>query len=255
MTKRLTNNPATNDTAWQKQLRDQYISEGLPVGLLADDLALKRAIVRPVSYNFARRIILKYEWLGTMANSRIHYGIFFGNYCAGVTCVAVGTGTGGINVPKEFGLDYYQLAILTRGACVHWAPSGTNSKLVSWTCRLLSKIPNLQLVMAYADTDAGEIGTIYQACNWTYLGRGNSVLQFVNPSGKIYDQKLVYNLRHQHGLLEAVSWGRQRQALLDAGWNEQVTNPKHRYAFVLNQDNQALVARIEALKQRYPKRG
>jgi len=248
---RLTFRDPQHGVAWQRQLRDRYAHEGVPP---VPHLSVKRAVVRPVSKRLARQIILKYEWLGTMGNTRYHYGIFFGNYCAGVTCVAVGTGTGGVHVHKEFHLTPQQVACLVRGANVHWSPKGANSKLVSWTCRLLARESGAKLIVAYADTDAGEIGTIYQACNWTYIGRGSSVTQFVAPNGRIYDQKLIYNIRFARGMLDTVSWSEQKRALLDAGWRIQKTNPKHRYVYVLDRKDKALRDRVAHMAQPYPKR-
>lgn len=239
------------DVAWQKQIRDHYVSEGVPP---VPHLSVKRAIVRPVSRKVAKQIILKYEWLGTMAQTGIHYGIFFGLFCAGVTCIAAGGGTGGVNAHREFGIKSGELATLARGACVHWAPGGTNSKLVSWTCRLLPKDTSAKLVLAYSDTDAGEIGTIYQACNWVCIGRGASVAQFVAPNGRIYDQKIVYDIRRKKGTIGRVSWTDQRDALLDAGWKQQMSNPKWRYVYVLDRSDKRLVDLVESKRVPYPKR-
>jgi hypothetical protein len=237
--------------AWQKQLRDRYLAEGTPP---VPHLDLKRAQVRRVGRHLAEQIILKYEWLGTMAQSQTHYGIFFGSYCAGVCCVAAGHATGGVNTHRPFGLKANEVAILVRGACVHWAPKGTNSKLVSWTCRLVPVDTGARLLIAYSDTDAGEIGTIYQACNWTYIGRGDATMQFVAPNGRVYDQKIVYDTRRNNGTLKTVSWTRQRDAMVAAGWQGQMSNPKHRYVCILDKSDATLVTRVERMRQPYPKR-
>lgn len=213
-------------------------------------LSVKRARVRLVSRRLAEQIILKYEWLGTMAPTTWHYGIFFGNFCAGVTCVGRGVAVGGTNLHKPFSVDRSDLLVLARGANVHWSPLGANSKLVSWTCRLLAKDANAKLVIAYSDTDAGEIGTIYQACNWFYIGRGASTTQYVAPNGVIRDQKFVSN----HAKRNRVAWQVQRDALLNAGWKEQSTNPKYRYVYVLDRKDRILRERIEQMAQPYPKR-
>jgi len=248
---RLTFRDAQTDVAWQRQLRDRYLDEGTPP---VPHLDVKRAVVRPVSRKLAEQVILKYEWLGTMAQTGIHYGLFFGNYCAGVTCVAAGAATGGVNAHRLFGVRREELGTLARGACVHWAPPGANSKLVAWTCKLLSKQSGVRVLVAYADTDAGEIGTIYQACNWTYIGRGDATTQFIAPNGRIYDQKIVYDVRRKHGLLDAISWTKQRDALLMAGWQEQKSNPKHRYVWVIDRKDKGLMWRVEEMAQPYPKR-
>lgn len=236
-----------NGVAWQKQLRDRYLEEGVPP---LSSLSLKSAVVRPISREMAERAILKYEWLGTMSTSTYHYGIFFDRYCAGVTCVCIGSGTGGTNVAVEWGVERSRMAILVRGACVHWAPPGSNSKLVSWTCRLLARDTDAELVIAYADTDAGELGTIYQACGWTYVGRDSATEQWIAPSGRVFDGKLPWNLYNQRG-------GSRKQwvaALKKAGWRTQKSNRKHRYVRALNTANKDLVARVEAKRQPYPKR-
>lgn len=235
--------------AWQKQLRDRYSSEGVPP---VPHLDIKRAVVRAVSWHLAEQIILKYEWLGTMSRTRFHYGIFFGNYCAGVTCVAAGGGTGGVNSHMEFSVERDQFGVLSRGANVHWSPKGANSKLVSWTCKLLAKQTPLKLLIAYSDTDAGEIGTIYQACNWTYVGRGSSTMQWVAPNGRIFDQKYPSDRRRADG--NRLPRSAYTAELRARGWKEQRSNPKHRYVCVLDKTDKALVDRVENMRQPYPKR-
>lgn len=249
-----------HDVAWQRQLRDRFAREGLPAGLRESDLVLKRAKVRPVSRAVAEQIILKYEWLGTMAPTGLHFGIFFGLYCGGVTCISTGAGSGGTNIHTPFGVERNEIATLARGACVHWAPPGTNSKLVSWTTRLArSSDSRLKLLIAYADTDAGEIGTIYQACNWHYIGKGSQTRQWVSPEGRVMDQKLPSNVQASRNNSKIPGYDQvHRQdviaALRSAGWREQVSNPKHRYVALLDKDDTALRARLDSMSFPYPKR-
>lgn len=234
---------------WQKQLRDYYLDEGVP----KVDLDLKKARVIPVSREFAEQIILKYEWLGTMANTQIHYGIFFQNYCAGVTCIGIkGNGFPTPYIGKEFGIAIQDMVLLARGACVHWAPPGTNSKLVSFTCKLLKNYG--KLILAYADTDAGEIGTIYQSCNWYYIGKSEGVKRkdasFITPAGKILHKKTLNNKAKSLG----IEFGEYRKILKDQGFIEQRGNPKHRYVQILDKTDKELIAKIKAMSKPYPKR-
>lgn len=245
---RLTFRDANTDIAWQKQLRDRYLSEGAP----EVDLSLKSAVVRPVSRKMAEHIILKYEWLGTMSPTRYHYGIFFDRYCAGVCCVGGSAATGGTNVHMPFKIAQSELLILARGACVHWSPVGANSKLVAWTCKLLQHDTRAKVIIAYSDTDAGEIGTIYQSCNWVCIGRGSSTKQWVAPNGRVYDAKHPSNLRNSQGC--KLPRSEYVKALRDKGWYEQDSNPKYRYVYVLDKSDKALVERVESMRQPYPKR-
>ena len=112
----------------------------------------------------------------------------------------------------------------------------------------------IRVAIAYADTDAGEIGTVYQASNWTYIGQGESVLQFVAPNGHIYDQKLLHDYRKRIGATTTTSRAAFRQQLKDAGWIEQRTNPKHRYVFIRSDADGMIRSKIEPLIQPYPRR-
>ena len=55
-----------------------------------------------------------------------------------------------------------------RGACLHWAHPHSASKLIRGSMNLLPA--RYQVVTATVDAAAGEIGTIYQACGFDYVG-------------------------------------------------------------------------------------
>ena len=242
---RRTFRPATTDICWQRQLRDQ-LAESAP----AVDLTVASSRVRVVSRGLAEQIIVRYEWLGTMgAGTQRCYGIFFGQYCAGVTTFA---SSGAIPaIPKMLALPSRAVSYLARGACTHWAPPNTNSRLIAKSCAL-EYLHGIKIVVAFADTDAGEIGTVYQAANWTYLGQSATAWpQWVSPLGRIWSSNSLTKRRSQHGGTTGQLIGRLRAH----GWHEQPTNPKHRYVYIVDRSDRALVARIDALRQPYPKRG
>lgn len=235
-----------SNVCWQKQLRDKFNSEGCPP---VPHLDVKHAVIREISRRLAAQIVLKYEWLGTMfpAINR-SYGIFFGNFCAGVTTFSVA----GFALPslcKTFGVSNSDLAYLARGACVHWAPVGTNSKLISWSCRLETKRGS-KIAVAFSDTDAGEIGTVYQASNWIYVGTGSIWNQWISPLGRIWSFNEFTNTARRN----CETTTQLRKKLLALGWREQPTNPKHRYVYILDKNDSDLAQRIESMRQPYPKR-
>ena len=248
MTERITFNEKNPDIAWQKQLRDHYASEAPP----NVPLVLKKSVVKRVSRKIAESIILKYEWLGTLpAGCNAYYGLFFGNYCAGVTCWQIGSGGANIYAAAEWGLNQPELAYLCRGANVHWSPPGSNSRLVSIACRLLSKdYPEAKLAIAYSDSDAGEIGTIYQACNWYCAGRGCVNLQWVSPKGRVMDQKVASNIAKRAN----IDRKNATQFLRNNGWVEQKSNPKWRYVFPLKNAPDSLISLVKMKSVPYPKR-
>lgn len=146
-----------------------YSNTMFPIKVSDINISLKDAVVKEVTYETAEKIISVYEWLGTMPTFTTHYfGIFFDGVCGGVVLY-------GISLPQSVldsicGAKYGdKVRVLSRGACVHWSPKGSASKLIGASLRELEK-QGYKIVVAYCDTRAGEIGTIYQACNFIYTG-------------------------------------------------------------------------------------
>ena len=212
-------------------------------------LRLKASRVRACSRTIAWKVISRYEWLGTMPACNRYFGLFFGDLCGGVACFTVGSvGAGGVPVSAWLGVPQSAIAYLARGACVHWAPKGSAPRLINHAARLTGA----QVAIAYSDTDAGEIGTVYQAAGWTCLGRGYSIPEYVSPHGRTYNQLILRQLMELHGGPRAY-WHKR---LLDGGWRVQKTNPKIRYALLLDagRSNPLLVERFRVSSTSYPKR-
>ena len=133
----------------------------------AESHDIKTAVVREVNYSTAKEVIDRYEWLGTMPAVVLHcYGLYFGDACAGVVVYSP-------EYIENLGAwDSYgytgKIILLARGACVHWAHEHSASKLIRGSMKLLPK--RYRVVTATVDASAGEIGTIYQACGFDYVG-------------------------------------------------------------------------------------
>jgi hypothetical protein len=72
--------------------------------------------------------------------------------------------------------------LISRGACASWTPNNLASALVMWSIRWMVNNTEFRIFEAYADPEAKELGTIYQACNFYYIGNkfGSDKLYF-NP--------------------------------------------------------------------------
>ena len=127
---------------------------------------LKSAIIKKIDFNTASTIILKYEWIGTMPlpkSCRYIYGLYFDNILGGVI-IYVHPST------RQFEKEYpRQVVQLNRGACAYWTPKNSASRLIAESLHDLRK-NNIKLIIAYCTIEAGEIGTIYQALGWWYVG-------------------------------------------------------------------------------------
>ena len=131
---------------------------------------LKGFTVEAISRDDAEKIILQYEWLGTMNKFSVaHYGLISPDQVVhGVACFGRGNGTNAGSITTS---ELSRPISLERGACVHWAHPHAPSMLVSKACRQMYIDHGYNTFFAYSDWEAGEIGTIYQACNWIYLGQ------------------------------------------------------------------------------------
>jgi hypothetical protein len=192
--------------AWQRQIRDKYVALE-PHEVPAD---LSTASVREIDYQTAKTIILKYEWLGNMGTTARTFGLFFGEELAGVTCFGHPQGVA-VNICGEENAD--KVYWLARGACVHWAHPHSASFLINESCKMFaqpwktskgeSKSPKF-VFLATADTDAGEIGTVYQASNWLYVGKTSEPTMYKFPhethqQAKSYDAIIKNFVRVREG--------------------------------------------------------
>ena len=160
--------PLQTTKAHQRLIREakeqEHNNQNIP------DLDISRAVVQPISYASAKRIILEYEWLGNMTQRTTHcFGIFFDGVPAGAVCYSIPpTPQAAMGV---CGKEYSQLVkTLGRGACVYWAHPHSASKLISLSLKWMVANTEFRMFVAYSDTRAGEIGTVYQATNWLYTG-------------------------------------------------------------------------------------
>lgn len=76
------------EKAWQRLIREKKEKEE-SIDLFGEywknlNIDIKSAIVKEINYTSAKKIIVEYEWLGTMGTTQYHFGIFFDGYCAGV---------------------------------------------------------------------------------------------------------------------------------------------------------------------------
>jgi hypothetical protein len=242
--------------AHQRIIREQKDKEDTEQAWKSVDRDIKNAIVKPISRKLAKEIVEEYEWLGCMpAISLYHFGIFYDDLCAGVTV---------------FGKDYIEnlghwdkygytgrMLLLSRGVCVHWAHPHSGSKLIMESIKQLPD--EYDVITATIDQAAGEIGTIYQACNFYYIGsmrannpklkKGKPRSRFgVKINGKIYGARAI-----------RTKVGSQKKADILAKYPDAEFIPqyeKHRYFYFRGSktNRQHLKKSIEPFIKPYPKR-
>ena len=75
--------------------------------------------------------------------------------------------------------------LVSRGASISWAPKNLGSWIVSRSCKWMVQNTEFRCFEAYSDPLAKELGTIYQALNWTYLGQTSGTAKvYLDPKNK-----------------------------------------------------------------------
>lgn len=219
--------------------------------------SLESARVIPIDFSTAKSVILEYEWLGNMGTTQKAFGLYVDNELQGVSCFGR---TAGTNVfASVCGPEYKDVAItLCRGACVHWAHPHAASFLISRACKLVRE-SGYRIVIAYSDPDAGEIGTVYQACNWIYCGMTAASEKFDIGDGKIRDSRLVhaYTRDRTGGTLKYKRTRAEQKALMIAnGVRFFKGNRKHRYVHLMGSKKEIreMQSKLRWPRASYPKR-
>jgi len=217
---------------------------------MPDKIDLSTAYVRPISYQTAEKVILEYEWLGTMpAITLFCYGIYFDDFLGGV--VVYGTEyIENLGVWDKYGYTG-KIILLARGACLYWTPVGTASKLIMRSIRLLPE--KYEVITATVDRMAGEIGTIYQACGFYYVGcmvdndsDDRSTYYAWHINGKIYQRRSLRDLIGTERPNVILKLFPDAKPILQYN--------KERYFYFRGKNKEELKSRIAHLIKPYPKR-
>jgi hypothetical protein len=219
------------------------------------DLSLKNSVVKQIDLHTASKMIIEYEWLGCMPAVNFYaYGIYFDGVCGGVVVYGQEY-TENLGVWDKY--DYTgKIILLSRGVCIHWTPINTASKLIMTSMKMLPK--KYKIVTATTDHLAGEIGTIYQACNFDYVGS----MRESNPNvkGKKLDREgyLIKGKLYGSRAIRSKIGSQKMEDILKR-WPDAVKvaqNSKHRYFYFLGSKSDKKYHRfkINHLIKQYPKR-
>ena len=247
--------PANNSTVChQRKIREAEAAKNPRL----QDTALNYKVVS-ITREQAKKIILRYEWLGTVGTPLAQYGaIDPSGELVAVASFGWPQGTAAANIcGKEFAKF---TVVLQRGACAHWAHQHAASWFIPRAVKMAAKDHGWKIFIAYSDPDAGEVGTVYQACNWHYIGQAPERQSRGRPRDHWYFRKLGW--RRDRWIGERVFFSKRGLTLDDlrernpAGqWVRQCRAAKHKYAWVeaeSRRERRALCHLLPTLP--YPKR-
>lgn len=116
------------------------------------------------------RFIERHEWLGKLPRRPTHRFIAtYRGHLAGAVVMATPNSFSNLLGPENRHIE----KLISRGACISWSPKNLGSALIMFAIRWMVQNTEFRFFTAYSDTEARELGTIYQACNFIYLGQNS----------------------------------------------------------------------------------
>lgn len=247
------------EKAHQREIREKRESQNLDADLFGNwwedvDISRENAEFREVDYRTAKRVILDYEWLGTMPSGmKFAYGLYFDGCIAAVECFTDS------KAGSMYTFKGYPAICLARGACVHWAPKWSASCLISESMKAIDG-DIYYFCIAYSDTDAGEIGTVYQASNWTCTGEVvNEYWQA--PDGRRFDRAHHRDRakRKVNGKYQVLNDDHKREydVMIKDGWKYITGGKRYQYVYPLGNKKQRKERKriLSEYAKKYPHRG
>lgn len=128
------------------------------------------------------QFIKRHEWLGKLPNrptQRFTARLKTNGALAGVVIMATPNAFSKVMGPTTKDLE----KLISRGACISWSPKNMGSWLVMQSINWMVDNTQFRFFTAYSDPEAKELGTIYQACNFIYMGQTSGTLfQYFDPN-------------------------------------------------------------------------
>ncbi len=260
------------DHCWQYEIRQQNLISDLKEASLTEE---EYNSLRIEDFEFSyvdkedkkqceeiKHFIERHEWLGKLPARPTHRFIARlkkNGIIAGAIVMATPNAFSHIlgkeNRDKE--------KLISRGACISWAPKNLGSWLIMKSIKWMVKNTQFRMFSAYSDPEAKELGTIYQACNFIYLGqKSGTVKQYFDPNKpelgwfsdrefrkkskyKLYAQKIGLTLEEWKGYMKKYSpnWEimpdeiktkiKEEEKKYRESCESRDMKPKHKYIYIL----------------------
>ena len=192
----MVNNTYNSDHCWQYEVRKRnfqrdLVSHNLTIDIVKNlrvsDFTFKN-IIEKSEQQHLKEFIEENEWLGNLSQYTTHwFGCYYSDILAGAIL---------FNMPNAFskllGEDTKNLErLISRGACISWSPKNLASSFLMWCIKWMVKNTDFRLFFGYSNPIAKELGTIYQACGFYYLGQSaGATSMYINPyNGKIVSDR------------------------------------------------------------------
>lgn len=188
--------------------------------------------VNEIDAKQAREIVKKYHYSGkVVSNSKIHLGIFSIDSGLLVGCLQYGPPMNGSKTSLKISPNKNMLE-LNRMVMADSEPRNAESQAISLCNKWLKSNTNVEYILSFSDGKENNVGYIYQATNWKYIG------YLLSDSFYDLDGTIVHNVTVWHNYKE-------KHELRDTHTTDQIlsyyfeniskiTSKQHVYVFPLN---------------------
>ena len=278
---------------WQYEMRVNNLEEDLAsVGLNKEEVLALR--ISDFYFEYVdknerekclsvKAFIERHEWLGKLPARPTHRFVARlkrNNALAGVVVMATPNAfshlVGKENRDKE--------KLVARGASISWAPKNMGSWLVSSSVKWMVKNTEFKIFTAYSDPEAKELGTIYQAMNWIYLGQTSGAnKQYFDPnkpdtgwfSDRDFRKRSKYRIYAKNIGIEKGEWEKLMKKY-SPNWEiipqelklkikdeerkyresclSRAVPPKHKYCYILGKSKQETKALLDKFAENNPEK-
>ena len=141
------------------------------------------------THEAAKHAVLRWHYSRAMPSAKlVRIGVWEGGRFVGAILYGSGANR---HLARPFGLETTEACELVRVALSNGREHPT-SKCLAISLKLLKRqSPGLRLVVSYADTKEGHMGTIYQATNWLFLEAANQ--PYLKVRAKIEHPRSLYD--------------------------------------------------------------
>jgi len=165
---------------WQYNIRLQNLEEDLKEANLTKE-EISQLKVSDFTFEYVDKtdklkcaeivkFIERHEWLGKMPmRPTQRFTARYRGILAGVVILATPNSFSKLLGDKTKDIE----KLISRGACISWSPKNLGSALIMYSLRWMVKNTPFRIFTAYSDSEAKELGVLYQACNFIYLGKSS----------------------------------------------------------------------------------
>lgn len=193
------------------------------------------------SHEAARYAVRRWHYSRRMPSGKlVRLGVWESNRFVGAILYGSGANR---HLARPFGLEMTEVCELVRVALAPGRRHPT-SRCVGRSLKLLrTQSEGLKVVVSYADTGQGHLGTIYQATNWVYLGP--TLQSYLKILGVVVHPRTLYERYGPGG--QSLAWLRSH---VDPRAERVAMPPKLKYVYPLERRLRRVLA-ADALP--YPK--